>query len=307
MWITRVSIQNPVFATMVMVGITVLGLFSYARLRVEQMPDVNLPFVLVLTSYPGAAPEAVEADVTKPIEYAVNQVSGVKLIRSNSMENQSQVFVEFRLSTDMSQAMQDVRDKIGTVRPGFPARREGSAGRARGQRKQPARRVARGAFPDDRPARAHLADRSDDRQGPGKRAGRRAHRRQRARHAADPGPDQAGGGDGARHRRRPGDQGHPRGEPGRARRAASRAAIPTPSCASRARSRTRCSSAASSSRSRAARRSICRRSPTSSTARRSRSRSRASTAGRRSRSISRKRRMRTSSRPAKACAPRSRR
>ncbi len=78
MWITRISINNPVFATMVMVGITVLGLFAYNRLRVEQMPDVSLPFVLVLTVYPGAAPEAVEADVTKPIEYAINKVAGVK-------------------------------------------------------------------------------------------------------------------------------------------------------------------------------------------------------------------------------------
>ena len=120
MLITRISIKNPVFATMVMVGITVLGLFSYARLRVEQMPDVTLPFVLILTNYPGAAPEAVEVDVTKPIENAVNQVSGVKLIRSNSLENTSQVFVEFRLSTSYAQAMQDVRDKIATVRPGFP-------------------------------------------------------------------------------------------------------------------------------------------------------------------------------------------
>ena len=59
MWITRVSINNPVFATMVMVGIAVLGLFAYNRLRVEQMPDVTLPFVLVLTNYPGASPEVV--------------------------------------------------------------------------------------------------------------------------------------------------------------------------------------------------------------------------------------------------------
>ena len=60
MWITRVSINNPVFATMVMVGIAVLGLFAYNRLRVEQMPDVSLPYVLVLTAYPGANPEVVE-------------------------------------------------------------------------------------------------------------------------------------------------------------------------------------------------------------------------------------------------------
>ncbi len=120
MWITRVSINNPVFATMVMIGIAVLGVFSYNRLRVEQMPDVSLPFVLVLTAYPGASPEVVETDVTKPLEYAINAVSGASLIRSNSKEGQSQVFAEFRMSTDMSKAMQDVRDKIGQVRPGFP-------------------------------------------------------------------------------------------------------------------------------------------------------------------------------------------
>jgi hydrophobe/amphiphile efflux-1 (HAE1) family protein len=120
MWMTRVSIRNPVFATMVMVGLSVLGLFSYQRLKVEQMPDVSLPFVLVLTSYPGASPEAVETDVTKPLEYAINQISGVKLIRSNSLEGTSQVFAEFRLDTDVARAIQDVRDKIALVRPGFP-------------------------------------------------------------------------------------------------------------------------------------------------------------------------------------------
>ncbi len=120
MWITRVSIRNPVFATMVMVGIAVLGLFAYNRLRVEQMPDVNLPFVLVLTSYPGANPEVVETDVTKPLEYAINTVAGASLIRSNSKEGRSEVFAEFRMSTDMGKAMQDVRDKIAQVRPSFP-------------------------------------------------------------------------------------------------------------------------------------------------------------------------------------------
>src|SRR6478609_5852417 len=120
MWITHVSINNPVFATMVMIGITVLGLFSYQRLKVEQMPDTSLPFVFILTNYPGASPDAVEVDVTKPIEYAVNQVAGVKMIRSNSFEGQSGVYIEFRLSTNVGQAVQDVRDKIAAVRPSFP-------------------------------------------------------------------------------------------------------------------------------------------------------------------------------------------
>ncbi len=120
MWITRISINNPVFATMVMIGIAVLGLFAYNRLRVEQMPDVSLPMVWVQTSYPGANPEVVETDVTKPLEYAINTVSGVSIIRSNSREGLSQVLVEFRMSTDMAKAMQDMRDKISQIRPSFP-------------------------------------------------------------------------------------------------------------------------------------------------------------------------------------------
>jgi hydrophobe/amphiphile efflux-1 (HAE1) family protein len=120
MWMTRVSINNPVFATMVMVAIAVLGLFSYSRLRVEQMPEVTLPFLIIQTAYPGASPEAVEIDVTKPIETAVNGVAGVKLIRSVTFEGRSSVFVEFRLDTDMTRAMQDVRDKVALVRPSFP-------------------------------------------------------------------------------------------------------------------------------------------------------------------------------------------
>jgi hydrophobe/amphiphile efflux-1 (HAE1) family protein len=120
MWITRVSINNPVFATMVMVALTVLGAFAYARLKVEQMPDVTLPFLIVQTQYPGASPEAVEIDVTRPIETAVNGVSGARLVRSLTLEGVSSVFIEFRLDTDMIRAMSDVRDKVAQVRPFFP-------------------------------------------------------------------------------------------------------------------------------------------------------------------------------------------
>ena len=120
MWMTRVAINNPVFATMVMVAICVLGLFSYARLPVEQMPEVSLPFLIIQTQYPGASPEQIEADITKPVENSVNGAAGVKLVRSLSLEGLSSVFVEFRLDTDMIRAMQDVRDKVAAVRPTFP-------------------------------------------------------------------------------------------------------------------------------------------------------------------------------------------
>jgi len=120
MWITRTSINNPVFAAMVMVALCVLGIFSYNRLRVERMPDITVPFVFIQVQYPGAAPEAVENDINKPIEEVVNTVNGVKVIRSNAWEGRGETYLEFRLDTDMSRAVQDVRDKIAMVRPSFP-------------------------------------------------------------------------------------------------------------------------------------------------------------------------------------------
>ena len=120
MWITKTSIQNPVFATMVMVALVVLGIFSYRGLGVESMPSVSLPFAIIEVQYPGASPEAVENDITRPMEDAVNTVSGIKTLRANSYEGRAQVFMEFNLATNMDRAMQDIRDKVSQVRPQFP-------------------------------------------------------------------------------------------------------------------------------------------------------------------------------------------
>ena len=120
MWMTRVSISNPVFATMVMVALCVLGLFAYMRLGVEQMPDVTPPIAFVDVAYPGASPEAVEREVTKRIEETLNSIAGVKRITSRSFEGRSQTQVEFTLNADMSRAMQDLRDKLGVVQSALP-------------------------------------------------------------------------------------------------------------------------------------------------------------------------------------------
>jgi len=120
MWMTRVSIHHPVFATMVMVALTVLGLFSYARLGVEPMPDVSPPGVQIWINYPGASPEQVENDLAKPVENAVNTVAGVKRILSRSDEGRSLTWVEFRQDVDITRAMQEVRDKLAQIRAGFP-------------------------------------------------------------------------------------------------------------------------------------------------------------------------------------------
>ncbi|MEP7299651.1 MAG: efflux RND transporter permease subunit, partial [Burkholderiales bacterium] len=120
MWFTRVSINNPVFATMIMVALCVLGLFSYAQLGVERMPDITPPIVFVSVAYPGASAEAAETELTRPIELGLNGIAGVKMIRSNSLEGRSETVVEFQLSADMNRAVQDVRDKISQLQPGFP-------------------------------------------------------------------------------------------------------------------------------------------------------------------------------------------
>jgi hydrophobe/amphiphile efflux-1 (HAE1) family protein len=138
MWITKTSINNPVFATMVMVGLMVLGLFSYKSLSLESMPNVDIPYAWVEVQYPGASPEQVENDVTRPLEDVINTVSGIKTIRSNSWEGRAGVSVEFQLEANLDKAMQELRDKVARVRPTFPKEaKEPFIIRAEGDNQQP--------------------------------------------------------------------------------------------------------------------------------------------------------------------------
>jgi HAE1 family hydrophobic/amphiphilic exporter-1 len=120
MFLSDLSIKRPVLATMMMLALVVLGLFSYRRLSIDLWPDVEFPFVIVQTSYPGASPEAVERDVTKKIEESVNTVEGVKKIQSTSTEGFSTIFVEFKLGTPIQSAQADVRAKIDALRAELP-------------------------------------------------------------------------------------------------------------------------------------------------------------------------------------------
>ncbi|MDB5897474.1 MAG: AcrB/AcrD/AcrF family protein [Ramlibacter sp.] len=117
MWFTRVSLKNPVFATMVMVAIVVLGLFAYQRLNIDQFPNIDLPIVVVTAEYPGASPEVVESEVSKKIEEALNSIAGINALTSRSYEGQSVVILEFQLHIDGRKAAEDVREKIAAVRP----------------------------------------------------------------------------------------------------------------------------------------------------------------------------------------------
>ncbi len=117
MWFTRVSLQNPVFATMMMLALMVLGIFSYQRLKVDQFPSIDFPVVVVSTDYPGAAPEIVESEVSKKIEEAVNSIAGINALTSRSYEGSSVVIIEFQLNINGRKAADDVREKVAAVRP----------------------------------------------------------------------------------------------------------------------------------------------------------------------------------------------
>ena len=120
MKLADVSIRRPVFATMMIMSLIVLGLFSYIKLNVDLYPNVDIPFVVITTVLPGAGPEQIETDVTKIIEDAVNPVEGVDYIQSTSQENVSLVIIAFKLEINGKTAAQDVREKIAAIRAKLP-------------------------------------------------------------------------------------------------------------------------------------------------------------------------------------------
>jgi len=115
MKITEISVKKPIFTTMMILTIVVLGTFSYFRLGIDLMPNVEFPFVMIQTTLRGAGPEEVESSITKPLEEAVNTISGIEDINSTSYEGMSVVQVRFVLEKDGDVAAQDVRDKVNSV------------------------------------------------------------------------------------------------------------------------------------------------------------------------------------------------
>ncbi|PYP31714.1 MAG: hypothetical protein DMD49_07545 [Gemmatimonadetes bacterium] len=120
MFLSDLSIKRPVLATMMIMALVVLGLFSYRRLGIDQFPDVEFPFLVIQTRYIGASPESVEREVTKKIEEQVNTVEGLKQIQSTSTEGFSTIIVQFNLGTKIMNAQADVRAKIDAIRQDLP-------------------------------------------------------------------------------------------------------------------------------------------------------------------------------------------
>ncbi|WP_437528294.1 efflux RND transporter permease subunit [Sorangium sp. So ce726] len=119
-WLARVCVKRPVFASVLMLVIVVLGVAGYTRLGLDQFPNIDVPYVVVTTRLDGAAPEEVEAEISDRIEGAVNTISGIDELRSTSTQGVSIVIVGFKLEKDSDVAAQEVRDKINAILPSLP-------------------------------------------------------------------------------------------------------------------------------------------------------------------------------------------
>jgi len=113
-------IRRPVAATMANLAIALVGIVALSRLPVRELPNIDPPVVSIITIYPGANAELVEADVTEPMEQEINNIPGIKILRSESREQVSSITVEFELNRDVDIGAQDVRDRISRVRDKLP-------------------------------------------------------------------------------------------------------------------------------------------------------------------------------------------
>ena len=120
MSVSRLVVSRPVLFTIIFVVLTGLGLFFYADLPVEMMPEIEYPMITVITTYSGAAPESVEKSITKPIEEVLTSVTGVKELTSTSQEGRSRVMLEFDFGTNLDAATNDIRDKLDRVKRSLP-------------------------------------------------------------------------------------------------------------------------------------------------------------------------------------------
>ncbi len=119
-WLAQICVRRPVFASVLMLLIFVVGIAGYIRLGVDQFPNVDIPYVVVTTRLDGAAPEEVETDISDKIEGALNTISGIEELRSTSTEGVSLVIIGFDIDKNVDVATQEVRDKMNLVAPDLP-------------------------------------------------------------------------------------------------------------------------------------------------------------------------------------------
>jgi HAE1 family hydrophobic/amphiphilic exporter-1 len=122
--LAEICVRRPVFATMLILSLTVVGLFSYRSLGVDLFPKIDLPTITVTVVNPGASPQEIETEITDKVEGAVNTISGIDELRSTSVEGVSQVFITFLLEKNPDTAAQEVRNKIDLIANDLPVTAE---------------------------------------------------------------------------------------------------------------------------------------------------------------------------------------
>src|SRR4051812_24151342 len=118
--LAEICVRRPVFATMLILSLTVVGLFSFKALGVDLFPKIDLPTITVTVINPGASPQEIETEITDKVEGAVNTISGIDELRSTSVEGVSQVFITFLLDKNADVAAQEVRDKVNLIVTDLP-------------------------------------------------------------------------------------------------------------------------------------------------------------------------------------------
>ncbi|HMF56066.1 MAG TPA: efflux RND transporter permease subunit [Pyrinomonadaceae bacterium] len=113
--LAEICVRRPVFATMIIMALTVVGVFSFSTLGVDLFPKIDLPTITVTVVNPGASPQEIETEITDRVEEAVNTISGIDELRSTSVEGVSQVFITFLLEKNADIAAQEVRDHVGLI------------------------------------------------------------------------------------------------------------------------------------------------------------------------------------------------
>lgn len=120
MAIYKTAINKPITTGLIFVAVIILGLFSLSRLPIDQMPEMDPPYVTVMTTYPGANASEIETNITKIVENSLNSVDGLKNITSNSRDNLSVVSLEFEWGSDIDEALNDIRSYVDLLYDNLP-------------------------------------------------------------------------------------------------------------------------------------------------------------------------------------------
>src|ERR687893_2669355 len=110
--LAEICVRRPVFATMIILSLVVVGVFSFFTLGVDLFPKIDFPTITVTVVNPGAGPQEIETEITEKVESAVNTISGIDELRSTSVEGVSQVYITFLLEKNAETAANEIRDKV---------------------------------------------------------------------------------------------------------------------------------------------------------------------------------------------------